>query len=110
MNIGKLYKVNKFFWYLYPTKDIAIALTDARTNPGVPGSVDVATCVDAVDTKVAYFSGRFNCNVSYIPENSIFCLLKQDGNILKVLSTNGEMGWIKYPEWAKGWIEEVAQE
>ena len=47
-----------------------------------------------------------------ISPNSIFCFLEEDGKFLKVLSTNGELGWIIYPKdeaWNKGCIEELTQ-
>ena len=88
MNIGGLYQIKKWFWLLYPTKDIAeAAAADAR-----------------------YWSKRFNCNVSFIPQNSMFMLLEQTDKVCKILTTNGEIGWIIYPEdaeWTKGCIEEV---
>jgi len=96
MNIGALYEIKKYSWLFYPTKEIAADAATDRCWPGAP----------------AYWSSRLNCKVSFIPENSMFVLLEQDGKYCKVLSTNGELGWIFYPEnehWAKGWIEEVKQ-
>ena len=90
---GKLYQVKKYFWYLYPSKETA---------------ADAAAAVSAT----AYWSKEFNCNVTYISPNSIFCLLESNGKFLKVLTTNGEIGWMIYPKkqpWTKGCIEEVNQ-
>ena len=79
-NIGKLYQVKKYYWFLYPTKDIAACnLLEQHA-------------------------------VSDISPNSIFCLLEKDGNFLKVLSTSGELGWMVCPSNEdKGCIEEVNQ-
>ena len=99
--IGKLYQIKQYFWMVYPSKDIA--------------NVAAARCAYATDTErlaAAYCSRQLNCNVTYIPKNGIFCLLEQDENYLKILSTNGELGWIIYPKneaWTKGCIEEVKQ-
>ena len=52
------------------------------------------------------------CNVSFIPQNSMFMLLEQDKEYYKVLSTDGQLGWIIYPEnevWAKDCFEQVEQ-
>ena len=105
MNIGKLHQIKKYYWLLYPTKDVASDNTLAVTRPARPTAV-------VCERTAADLSKEFNCNVSYISENSIFCLLEQDGKYLKVLSTNGELGWMIYPEnevWTKGTIEEVKQ-
>ena len=100
MNIGKLYQTKKYYWLLYPSKDIAPATTDARETPF--GSIPAATAA-------AYLSKKYNCNVSYISANSIFCLLEQDKKFLKILTTNGEVGWIYLVDWYKDDIEEVTK-
>jgi hypothetical protein len=105
MNVGKLYQIKKYFWFLYPSKDIA-AIVEAA----------VATDVPVVDTAAAYaarlsahWSKHFNCKVSYIGPNSIFMLLEQDEKYCKILSTNGEVGWIILAPWCENDIEEVNQ-
>ena len=98
MNIGKLYQVKKCYWYLYPSKETA-----ARR-------LQYSPIAESRTETIAYLSKQFNC--TYIPENSIFCLLEQEGKFLKVLLANGELGWMIYPEdedWAKGLIEEVTE-
>ena len=100
MKIGKLYEIKKEFWMLYPSKDIAAALLFA--------SLDTPRPV-AASTTAAYYSKKYNCNVSYISPNSIFVFLEQDGYCCKILSTNGELGWINLADWCKADIEEVNQ-
>ena len=98
MQVGKLYQVKKLFWLLFPSKEIV--------------ATAVATAADGDATDADYWSKYFNCNVTYISPNGIFCLIEKDGVYLKVLTTNGEMGWIKYlqgQEWTKGCIEEVKE-
>jgi len=97
MNIGKLYKNNGRFWFLYPSKDIAVTAATATRPAATTYADDVA----------AYLSKHFKCNVSYIKPNSVFCLLEKDGEFIKVLSTNGEVGWIILDDWCKNYIEEV---
>ena len=98
MNIGKLYQVKKYFWFLYPSKEIAVAT--------VEGDSAAAVALDPTVT-AAYRSKHFKCNVSFIPQNSIFCLLEKDEKFIKVLSTNGELGWIYLSDWYKDDIKEV---
>ena len=100
-NTGKLYQIKQYFWLLYPSKDIAIAAAELYLAAA-------AVAAGAAD----YWSIYFNCNVTYISPKDIFCLIEKDGKYLKVLTTNGELGWIKYPqgqEWTKGCIEEVKE-
>ena len=106
MNSGKLHQIKKCYWLLYPSKDIASDNTLA-VSPRL-GMTAAVVC----ERTAADLSKEFNCNVSYISENSIFCLLEEDGQYLKVLTSNGELGWIIYQEdskWTKGCIEEVNQ-
>ena len=97
MNVGKLFQAKKLYWLLYPSKDIA-------------PQEHVTTAVHQAATAVSVASGwrkELNCNVSYISPNSIFCLLEQDGKYIKVLSTNGELGWFYLADWRKEDIQEV---
>jgi hypothetical protein len=95
MKIGKLYQVKKYYWLLYPSKDIADAFLFA--------SLDTAAAA------AAYYSKEYNCNVSYLNPNSIFCFLEQNEKFIKILSTNGELGWIYLSDFYKNYIEEVNQ-
>ena len=106
MNIGKLYKNKKYFWFLYPSKEIASAAAAAAMT--VVAFTPTAVWADDV---AAYWGKQFSCNVSYISPSNIFMLLEQDRKLCKVLSTNGELGWISYLEdvvWYND-IEEVNQ-
>ena len=106
MNVGKLYEIKKYFWLLYPSKDIAAAA--ARFTPTITYASLTSPAAQAL-TRAAYLSNRFKCNVSYIEPNSIFCLLEKDGKFIKILSTNGELGWFYLANWCKEDIEEVNQ-
>jgi hypothetical protein len=103
MNIGKLYQVKKYFWFLYPSKEIAAAA--ARTVEHV--APEAAAISTAPAHTAAYYRKHFKCNVSFIEPNSVFCLLEQDAKYCKVLSTNGEIGWIILADWYKDDIKEV---
>ena len=103
MEIGKLYQVKEDYWLLYPSKDIAAA----------------AFAIDAAEDNVHeariradYWSKRLNCKVSVITKKGMFMLLEQTDRFCKVLSTEGSMGWIIYPEDedSAGCFEEVKAE
>ena len=98
MKIGALYQTKELYWFLYPLKKIATRCADTHA-----ASFAAADAADVAD----YWSNRLKCNVSYIEPNSIFCLLEKDGKLIKVLSTNGELGWINFADWYKDDIEEV---
>ena len=100
MQVGKLYQVKEYFWMLFPSKE------NAHDAPDAPHALRPVAVVAYYSD---YWSKQLNCNVSYIPQNSIFCLLEENGNYLKVLSTTGELGWIIMDDWAKACIEEVKE-
>jgi hypothetical protein len=104
MIIGKLYKVKKYYWILYPSRDIA-----ALAYVAIAAAIATA---DVADNWANYWSEQLNCNVSYVETNSMFVLLEQTERFCKVLSTEGKVGWIIYPEneaWTKNCIEEVKE-
>ena len=98
MQVGKLYQVKQYFWYLYPSKDIAAAAAAAAAS-------------EAAAANAAYFSKHFKCNVTYLSPETILFPVEIDGRHMKIVSGEG-VGWIIYPEndeWTKGTIEEVNQ-
>jgi hypothetical protein len=97
MNVGKLYQVQNLYWMIYPSKEAAAAATH-------PAAAVLRTTAAAA----ACYGPYFNCNVSYI-EPSIFCLLEKDGEFIRILTTNGEVGWIYLADWCKDDIEEMNQ-
>jgi len=98
MKFGKLYQANKYFWFLYHSKDSAASIgAAAAPNAAVAAS------------STAFYSKHFNCNVSYVFPNSIFCCLEQDEKFIKILTINGEVGWIRAGKWELLDIEEVNQ-
>jgi len=99
MNVGKLYQVKKFCWMLFPSKEIAATATAAEATVAAFAAAFAA----------AYYSEKYNCYVSYISAKSIFMLLEKDGEFIKILSANGEVGWIYLAELYKDDIEEVNQ-
>lgn len=106
MNIGKLYQLKQYYWFLFPSKEIA-----AR-NGQVTLPADLATAYALPLAFAAQLSERSKSNVTFVTPNNIFILLEEDGKFLKVLAPNGEMGWMKNPEneeWTKGCIEEVKE-
>ena len=88
MNIGSLYQVKKYFWLLFPTKEIVIStvVEDARdylVSVHALGAADYA----------AWYSRKYNCNVSWFPPDSFVVCLEEDGKLKKFLTSEGLIGW-----------------
>ena len=91
MNIGSLYQVKKYFWLLFPTKEIiSTVVEDARDVMSVHalGAADYA----------AWYSRKYNCNVSWFPPESFVVCLEEDGDYKKVLTSEGLIGWTRFGE------------
>jgi len=102
MEIGKLYQTKELYWFLFPSLDKAIAVFNA-----LDGAANFASYARRA---AEYWSIQLNCNVSFISPQSMFVLLEQDIRHSKILTTEGNIGWIYLPEWCKEDIEEVKAE
>ena len=104
MNLGKLYKVKKWSWFLFPTKETAAAAgrraKATAATPTLGGSAAGA----------AWYSKRFNCEVTYFPLDSYIVFLEDDGELKKVLTSDGLVGWTWYTEIYNDCFEEVSNE
>jgi hypothetical protein len=88
MNIGSLYTVKKYFWLIFPTKEIA---TDAA--PTAAQLLGLAAAFAA-----AYWSKQYNCEVTYFSPESFIVFLQEDGKLKKVLTSDGRIGWTWFDE------------
>jgi hypothetical protein len=96
MKIGKFYKAKELYWMLYPSQDKAKA-----AYPLAAAYRATTATVDAY-----HYSKQFNCNVSFIEPNNIFCLLEKNRKYCKVLTSKGELAWIMLADWCKDDIME----
>ena len=104
MNIGPLYQVKKYFWLLFPIKEIVIStvVEDARDVVSVHalGAADYA----------AWYSRKYNCNVTWFrPESPVVCP-EEDGDYKKFLTSEGLIGWTWVDENYNDYFEEVKSE
>jgi hypothetical protein len=100
MKIGNLYKVKKKFWLLYPTKEKAYA-ADAFCP----------SFVAAAERGSSYWSKFYNCEVTYFSPDLIVVFLEEDGELKKVLTLDGRIGWIWwFDESCKDCFEEMKTE
>ena len=100
MNIGSLYQVSWGFWLLFPTKEIiSTVVEDARDAVSVHalGAADYA----------AWYSRKYNCNVSWFPLDSLVTCLEEDGKLKKFLTSKGLIGWTSFNESYNECFEEM---
>ena len=101
MNLGKLYKVKKYFWLLFPTKETATEVMYRQR-------LVAARCING--TAAIYLSKRYNCEVTYFSLDSYIVFLEKDGALKKVLTTDGLVGWTWFNESYNHCFEEVKTE
>jgi hypothetical protein len=107
MNIGSLYLVKKWSWLLFLTKETAADAT-AADAPVADSAAEPYEA--AVRSYAAWYSKRFNCDVSYFPLGSYIVFLEEDGKLKKVLTSDGLVGWTWFTESYNDYFEEVKTE
>ena len=80
MQLGKMYLVKEFFWFLFPTKELAVRCPTAKMR----------TYHDA-----KWLSEYYKCNVAVVEKNTYVVLLEVDNGYIKLLDCNGNIGWIR---------------
>ena len=83
MIIGKLYLVKQLCWLLFPKKEVALASEEAAKRTA------------------KWLSEQFKCNVSVVEENTYVVLLEVDDEYIKVLDSNGNIGWTRCWEFSE---------
>ena len=94
MNIGSLYQVKKYFWLLFPTKEI----------------ISSSGAGDSAAAAAAWYSRKYNCNVTYFSHDTFVVFLEEDGNLKKFLTSEGLIGWTQVNKAWLGCFEEVKSE
>jgi hypothetical protein len=98
VNIGKIYRVKKYFWLLYSAKD-GVAIEMARTSPAQ----------DVVKSLAVLLSNRYSCNVTYFSPDSYIVFLEQDGEYYKILTEDSLIGWVLIDENHNDCFEETTE-
>lgn len=101
--VGKLYKITQYFCFLFPTKK------DAISCPSSINSIMFDTKISGISS-ASYWSKVVGCNISLTSENCILTVLETDDIYNKIISTNGECGWIKVPKHSKWIFKELVKE
>ena len=100
MNIGSLYQVKKYFWLLFPTKKI---ISSAPPPTAAAALVSASRAAAAA----AWYSRKYNCNVTYFSHDTFVVCLEEDGKFKKVLTSEGLIGWTWFGEEHNDCFEEV---
>lgn len=114
---GKLYRIDRWFWLLFPTKETAApaaATTAAAAAADAGDPADAAARRDARSALdwASYWSKHLNCTVSFLNEGDTIMVVEVAGEQVKVISQEGKSGWINFPageEWTKNAIVESAK-
>ena len=98
IQIGELYLVKEYCWFLYPTKELA-STTGPRWSNVRRWPSDEERTAAYQDAK--WLSQAFKCNVGVVEPKTNFVLLEQDKDHFKVLDSNGTVGWIRSDDFSK---------
>jgi len=103
MIVGELYQVKSHYWLMFASLEIMAKNKEFLQNLSLThsGATNFAN----------HYSNRLNCKVDVISENDVFALLEiqeykrntnsicasDNSNFVKVLSINGDFGWMIVP-------------
>lgn len=88
MIAGQLFQFTKYIYMLYPSKEF---LLKAIAKGAVAHRQNIVAYAALL---ASYWSNELDCTISYVEPYSIFCLLEQDGEYVKILASEGILGWI----------------
>jgi hypothetical protein len=80
---GKLYRIDKWFWFLFPSLETATADHHAYSAVAAAAS--------------SHLSKQLNCNVSFLNEKDTIMAVEVSGEQIKVINQEGKSGWINFP-------------
>ena len=92
--VGDLYETREWFWLVFPSQE------KVSGHEAVTASAAVVVAAVEVAGVSAYWSERLKCTVSYVEPDSVFMVLRVEGEFVEVLFAE-TLGWIWVPGWAK---------
>lgn len=84
MKIGKFYQIDRYFWFMFPTKTVAEAVSQIR----------VPNCKTIPWSIASHYEWQFKCQVDVLEVESFIVALEEVGVFRKILTTDGKVGWI----------------
>lgn len=101
---GKLYRINRLFWLLFPTE---VAATPGEDH--ARAGLRAAHYVGAVSWS-SRWAKESNRHVSFLSEGDVIMVVEVSGKHVKVINQEGKGGWINFPtdqDWTRGAITEA---
>ena len=95
--VGKLYQNNKLHWLVSSSRE------NAHFSPDRVQSLRTVN-----STILQYWNKRLGYDLSIFYPKTFFCVLEQERDILKVLTPEGELGWIRLLAKTEGDIIEAS--
>ena len=103
LQIGKLYKCKESFM-VFPSRE---TIASVFNNLEAVSEEPIFNSSSLVPMAAAAWSVQLKCNVSYIENGCLFMALEQIDVFCKIISSQGKVGWIFFPNknWAFNSIE-----
>ena len=101
MEVGKLYKIERMHWFVFPTKKAAM---EGIFRHGISPSYSSEINANVAVANTTYFG------VLKLSQGSLFVLLEDIEEYKRILTPDGHVGWIFYQVgalWAENTITEV---
>lgn len=99
----RLYRINEYFWLLFPTKEFAYVASMDRLK-------SCYCCVWPISAAHAWanhWSKELNCTVSFLDKGDTFMVVEVSDIQVRVINQDGKSGWINFPfeeQWTAGAI------
>lgn len=100
---GKLYRISRHFWYLFPTSELAVESHVAVADTAADASIGA----DFASRRIK----QSNNKVTFMHEGEGFLVVEVSGTQVKVVNQEGKSGWINFPatqSWTKDTITEAS--
>ena len=95
MQIGELYLVKEYCWFLFPTKELA---GSGRWH----GEARVGgRRITEAQSYTKLLSENYKCKVSFFEPNTYVVLLEESERCYKLLDSNGNIGWISCSDFSR---------
>ena len=108
MEVGKLYKIERMHWLVFPTKKAA---REGIFRLGMSPSYSSEINANATVANTTYFLPAMpTVGVRKLSQGSLFVLLEDIEEYKRILTPDGHVGWIFYQVealWAENTITEV---
>ena len=112
MEVGKLYKIERMHWLVFPTKKAAReGIFRLGMSPSYSSEINANATVAATVANTTYFlTAPPIVGVRKLSQGSLFVLLEDIEEYKRILTPDGHVGWIFYQVealWAENTITEV---